>query len=1045
MEGEIVEKACMKQIIFQSVNPVVFFFLWAASAAAPLSIDAATCVPPPTNMVSWWRAEGNLIDSWDSNSGTAIVGPAYGTGQVGLGLSNSVISVPDAPSLHFTSGLTVLAWINGSAFANGGLYTIVSKYEVPFTSNIATQSSFYFGITNNGNLFFRVSSNGQASANVGLSATQTILPHQWYLVAATYDHTHLRLYINGQLSVARDFFTGIFPGTTPLGIGGVPSGTPPFATAAFPFAGTIDEVSLFNRALSQTEIFNIYSADGAGLCLAAPTITGPASQAVPLNEDAVFSVSVLGNRPLSYQWRFNGTNLLGATSSTLYLERVQSNRVGNYSVLVSNQVGSATSQVATLTLLPPPACVPPPPGIISWWPADGSANDVMGTNNAEILPPFFLNGYTTGKVSSAFDTAVTIPNSASLNFGSNADFSWEGWIKVAPTNPFSLFRNSTNDSIAEKFLNSVGYTLSLRNGQLALELGFAPLSLAGVHTFIAPGVDLRDGHYHHVACTVSRTAAGGSHLYVDGVNVLNFDLSHFSGSLSNASVLRLGFGSAFTGRTALDAVTDEMTLYGRPLAGAEVAAIYHAGSAGKCKEPPHILQQPLSQTVTETSNATFTVSASGLGLHYQWRFNGLNIAGATTASLGLTNVSIANTGDYSVRINNGFGAITRSIATLLVHRLPVALCSNVVTSADGACRASASVDAGSFDPDGFSITISQSPPGPYLLGTNLVTLTVAEASGLSVSCNSLVLVLDTTPPIIACPSDVTTEFDDEHGARVSFIVQANDNCSGVVPVISVPPSGSVFPIGTNSVSNSATDQAGNIATCAFQVAVLGSQGVLSNVLADLSALGLTLSRRPDAHALDSAIENLGDSLDPSLWLDQVHITRSHGEQVFNNDKAAIQDLYRILKEKQNAVNKIALQAIIDRIVKSDRLLAIVAIQDALAAGADARKLNQALDKVANGDLDIADAKYEAGISQYRNAWKDAVQQSLKVTAHLASGQPLLEFEAAPGDTFIIEISTDLIEWTELGTISAGPDGTVRFQDENSAGADRRFYRVKQVQ
>ena len=217
------------------------------------------------------------------------------------------------------------------------------------------------------------------------------------------------------------------------------------------------------------------------------------------------------------------------------------------------------------------------------------------------------------------------------------------------------------------------------------------------------------------------------------------------------------------------------------------------------------------------------------------------------------------------------------------------------------------------------------------------------------------------------------------------------------------------------------------------------------MLAELTALRSTLERPPDINALDAAIKNLADSLDPSLWLDETHITRSHGELVFNNHKAAVQELERLLQQKHSNADDVVLQDLINHIVKSDRLLAVIAIQDAVAAGADAKKLAQAMGEVAKGDADVADAQYEAGIAQYRDAWKDAVQQSLKLAVHLAAGQPVLEFEAAPGDTFTIEISTNLTDWTELDSVSAGPDGTVRFQDANSAGVDMRFYRAKRVQ
>lgn len=81
---------------------------------------------------------------------------------------------------------------------------------------------------------------------------------------------------------------------------------------------------------------------------------------------------------------------------------------------------------------------------------------------------------------------------------------------------------------------------------------------------------------------------------------------------------------------------------------------------------------------------------------------------------------------------------------------PVAKCKDVTVSADANCSGSASVDDGSFDPDGDPITLTQTPPGPYPLGTTAVTLTVTDDKGASSSCSATVTVADTTPPVVHC-------------------------------------------------------------------------------------------------------------------------------------------------------------------------------------------------------------------------------------------------------------------------------------------------------
>lgn len=87
-------------------------------------------------------------------------------------------------------------------------------------------------------------------------------------------------------------------------------------------------------------------------------ISHPQSQSVLPGKSVTFSVSASGTPPLSYQWRFNGTNISGATASSLTLSNVQTNDAGNYAVLVSNNDGSTLSATAILTVTAAPN-IPP--------------------------------------------------------------------------------------------------------------------------------------------------------------------------------------------------------------------------------------------------------------------------------------------------------------------------------------------------------------------------------------------------------------------------------------------------------------------------------------------------------------------------------------------------------------------------------------------------------------------------------------------------------------------------------------------------------------
>jgi hypothetical protein len=289
------------------------------------------------------------------------------------------------------------------------------------------------------------------------------------------------------------------------------------------------------------------------------------------------------------------------------------------------------------------------------------------------------------------------------------------------------------------------------------------------------------------------------------------------------------------------------------------------------------------------------------------------------------------------------------------------------------CTANASIDDGSFDPEGNPIALTQSPPGPYPLGTNVVTLTVADSHGASDSCTALVIVRDTAPPQITCPTNVTVEFTGTNGAVVSFAPAASDACSGPPVVVCAPASGSTFPIGTTPVLCTATDHSSNSASCAFQVTVLGARGVKQNVLADLKALQGSPARvrDDDRRTLDLAVRFLAASLDARFWVDETHLKPWGGNPAISEEAVAVQKLEELMCSRHSRAPADVLRRFIQRVVKSDRLLAVVSIEDAPRSGAKPRRLQQAWLEVSKGDADASAGHYSEAIEHYGEAWESS--------------------------------------------------------------------------
>jgi hypothetical protein len=123
----------------------------------------------------------------------------------------------------------------------------------------------------------------------------------------------------------------------------------------------------------------------------------------------------------------------------------------------------------------------------------------------------------------------------------------------------------------------------------------------------------------------------------------------------------------------------------------------------------------------------------------------------------------------------GIGETIVNIVSAAVEAArPVAQCSDVTVSTDpGVCNADASVDDGSFDPDGEAVTLAQTPPPPYPLGETVVTLRVSDPTNLVDTCIATVTVEDNELPTPICNAmDISPP-----SVPISFTASAADNCS----------------------------------------------------------------------------------------------------------------------------------------------------------------------------------------------------------------------------------------------------------------------------
>jgi hypothetical protein len=321
-----------------------------------------------------------------------------------------------------------------------------------------------------------------------------------------------------------------------------------------------------------------------------------------------------------------------------------------------------------------------------------------------------------------------------------------------------------------------------------------------------------------------------------------------------------------------------------------------------------------------------------------------------------------------------------------------------------------------------------------------VACTATDTAGNVTPCSFSVTVEDREPPVITCPGNLVAEFQNEQGAVVPCVVTASDTCSPVAVTVT-PPCGSVFPIGLTTVNALALETSGNSNSCSFTVRVLGAFGVKSNVLAELIALRSTVTAKDDGDKLDQAIQKLTESLDASLWLDQTHLERKHGEKVFQGEKDAAIKLCDLIKSPRSTIPDAVLQGFLERIVKSDRLLAQVAINEAIVAQVAAKKIAEAQKELAKGDEEATDGKCGDGIERYRQAWKHAVHSKVYSYIDKENGQLHLEILGKPHEQFTVQVSTNLVDWQTIATQAADADGLLDFVDAHAGEPGVRYYRA----
>ena len=342
-------------------------------------------------------------------------------------------------------------------------------------------------------------------------------------------------------------------------------------------------------------------------------------------DPARFTVSVTGTPPINFEWLMNGTNVVaGATASELVLTNVAAAQGGSYSVIVSNLIGSTTSEPAVLRVLVPPEIADQPQDqvVTNGQPADFTAS-ASGTQPLSYQWYYGESNLLAGASGPQFHLEAVTGDQAGpyrVMVSNQVGVVWSREAQLTVLSAPEIAVNPTNQVAT----NGDTVTLTVQAG------GTQPLGYQWYFSGSDAPADATDG-----AWLVSDTNA------VAGAT--NAQLV-----LSNVTVQAAG--------TYMAVVSN---LLGRALSATANLTVL---------ESPLIVAQPENLTIRVGGIARFTVSVTGTPpFNFEWLLNGTNvIAGATAGELLLTNVTAEQAGSYSVLVSNITGSTISETALLRV-------------------------------------------------------------------------------------------------------------------------------------------------------------------------------------------------------------------------------------------------------------------------------------------------------------------------------------------------------------------------------------------
>ena len=427
--------------------------------------------------------------------------------------------------------------------------------------------------------------------------------------------------------------------------------------------GTLDNLSLSGNVVGLPDV----------------TVT-PISANLFSGQSATLTANTIGNPSIIYQWLVNGVVLPGATDASFTLTNAQPGNSGNYTIVVSNAAGVATSSGVSVVVMTPPAGSTVYPTLVvsnapyAYWrlnetsgttaldsisAKDGTyANCVLG--GAGPQPPSAPGLEATNRAPQFNGTSSRISCGTAPSLNGPTDFTVMAWVKTSS--------NSSGVVIQQRdYYDYVGeYQLALNSSGAVTFFIFN----TDYQFILSSRQKVNDGQWHQIAGVRSGTTG---YLYIDGLLA-----ESGSGPVQN---LRSGLATCigFDQRDLINYFNgsiDEVAVFKKALSGATIQNLYQTGAV----PPPSLisLSTPATGMVFASSDTiplTATVTTNGHSVVKVQFYNGITLLGEDTAapySLNWTNVFAGNYTVFAQMVYDGTNVMSSTPAFITVLGPPAA-------------------------------------------------------------------------------------------------------------------------------------------------------------------------------------------------------------------------------------------------------------------------------------------------------------------------------------------------------------------------------------